>query len=354
MHAPDDRPAPPYRVLWLGHEPGLGRTETGLRFSGAEDGKADHPALGAIFTLHHSTDASAALGELSASFQREARYATIFIDTEMFPQLEPAQIARVIRCIDPDVEIAFVVAVEEGALSAPWPSVTKPVSWTEVIHTAEVLTSRWRFASPAPEERREAPGSPVASDSDSPGLEPTPMPSALRRAALHAIRLLALVCLVPLVIGWQSKRLEPEIFTGVILKATDLRERMPWAILGNDSYAQINSHWLTWYYDAFRTDLASGQFGIIQWDRKFTCTAFVSRFASSVQLEYFARTFYRAHSPDGIAIGEFWYRPIGSKLGHALVAAFTEKGLLYLDPQNGHFVVLTRQEIQTAYLRKFD
>ena len=65
--------------------------------------------------------------------------------------------------------------------------------------------------------------------------------------------------------------------------------------------------------DEFRTDLASGGYGIVQWEQKFNCTAFVSRYASSAQLRYFVRTFYRWHSPDGIAIGGILVSPGGIK-----------------------------------------
>lgn len=328
-------PSPPtYRVLWLGRDfPASEPAHTGIRF-----------------TLHRTIDASAALSEMSASFKREARYAVIFVDPETFGGLSHSEVVRVIHCLDPDIEIAFIGDPADDAPSNRWLALPRPVRWADVVRIASTLASRWRFADRGPH----APDPASAASHPLGRQQPRSRAHVIRRAGLTALRLMALLCFIPLLTGWRAERSEPAICTGTVLTAAGLRAQLPNAILGTDRYAEVNSHWLIWYYDEFRTDLASGGYGIVQWEQKFNCTAFVSRYASSAQLRYFVRTFYRWHSPDGIAIGEFWYRPAGSNVGHALVAAFTEKGLLYLDPQNGHFVTLTSDERLTAYLRKFD
>jgi hypothetical protein len=351
-----------YRVLVAGGLPVRAGSSDPFPLGKAPDGRGPTPSdpsagfsaavlTDAGFAVSTAADAGAVLAELKLAVQGDQRFSVLFVDTGVFPSLSRPEISRLIHSIEPAVEIAFLVGEEPADPTAEQPSLARPLSAGDVVEAALVLAHRWRmrnfpveFVAPAPaaeREKRPAPERPV------PRLR-----SGFR--ILPLFQVLAFLCIIPLVIGWRAGRGEPQIYTGTVLTAAQLRAQVPWAILGKDRYAQVNSEWLTWYYDEFRTELAGGRYGIVKWDQKFSCTSFASRYASSAQLRYFAQSFYADIPAGNIAVGEFWYRPHNSTEGHALVAAYTERGLVYMDPQNGHFVDLTRTELQSAYLRKFD
>ena len=355
-----------YRVLVVGGSPAQGGSSDPFPLGQGTETRGQvrfDPGAGfsaavlsdAGFSVSKAADAGTALGELKTAIESEFRFSVLFIDSVVFPALTRPEISRLVHSIDPGVEIAFLTHEENVVQLPEWPTLTKPLNPGKVLETALLLTSRWKLRHLAEETPVVRAVSVAAVPVEEAPLAEREVPRVRSGFNLMPVfQIMAFLCLIPLVIGWRAGRGEPQIYTGTVLTAAQLRSQVPWAILGKDHYAQVNSEWLTWYYDEFRTELAGGKYGIVHWDTKFSCTSFASRYASSAQLRYFAQSFYADIPAGNIAVGEFWYRPRGQTEGHALVAAYTERGLLYLDPQNGHFVDLTGTELQSAYLRKFD
>lgn len=147
---------------------------------------------------------------------------------------------------------------------------------------------------------------------------------------------------------------EPDIFTGKVITAAEVRTALPAATLGSRAYAEVNPAWLEWYYTKFRDDLSAGAYGIVKWDGSFKCTAFAGKFVNDAQMRFFAQSFHSSIAAQSVGLGEFWYQPTGAVDGHALVVALTPQGRRFFEPQTGKWVTLSATEINSAYLRKLN
>jgi hypothetical protein len=143
------------------------------------------------------------------------------------------------------------------------------------------------------------------------------------------------------------------MFTGRTISKEAVYLAVNGAQTGKSLYAEVNSAWLLWAYDDFRKELSSGQFGVAKWDNRSQCTLFASAFEVYCQKRYFAQAFHSSIPAEGIAVGTRWYMPTNTT-GHALNMVFTERGLLNFEPQTGLFVVLTSDQIDSSYMKKFD
>lgn len=147
------------------------------------------------------------------------------------------------------------------------------------------------------------------------------------------------------------------MFTGKVYSAQEIQTFFASPVtLGKQQYAQVSRAWVEWFYADFRATLSAGQFGIVHWDGRFTCTSFTTKFVGDAQMRYFAQSFHSSISAPSIAVGEFWYQPGGNwqAPGHALVVCVTENGREFFEPQTGKWVVLTPAEVQASRHRKFD
>lgn len=112
-------------------------------------------------------------------------------------------------------------------------------------------------------------------------------------------------------------------------------------------YAQVNSQWVQKYWSQWRD--ATFARGLIRWNDWFDCNKFADLFVIDAQLAYAKRGRKVAES---LAVGVLHYRPSmvwGATADHAIVVFLTEKGRIYMDPQNGEIMNLTDQEIKNTY-----
>lgn len=107
---------------------------------------------------------------------------------------------------------------------------------------------------------------------------------------------------------------------------------------GDDQYSIIKKDWLfSSFYPFFSAELE--RLGVVQWSKKFDCEDFARMFKILAQ----ACHLNSRGSTEGIAIGEIDYCK-GDGEYHCINAAFTEKGLVFLEPQTGKELFLSTKE----------
>lgn len=163
---------------------------------------------------------------------------------------------------------------------------------------------------------------------------------ALRRT--FGCGLLAVLSFAPL----GAKALLPT--TGRVLEVAMLHRELPLARIGGQSYAEVNSTWLRQFYDKYRTQLSG--LGIVKWDSRFDCRRFTGMFTELAQAEFYVEAFHSRLPANTLALGQVWYRPSGRETGHAVVVAFTERGRIFFDPQNGQEMQLSQAELASIYM----
>lgn len=130
----------------------------------------------------------------------------------------------------------------------------------------------------------------------------------------------------------------------------ELRSFLPFSApfyAADSSYAKPTLEWLlgdfwSWYWEC-RIRL-----GLLNWNRRNDCDNF-ARAYSQYAADCHALT--SGNDDEGLAVMEFWYkRDQGGK--HAIVAAVTDKGIVFIEPQNGKQITLTQQEIDSCYFAR--
>lgn len=135
------------------------------------------------------------------------------------------------------------------------------------------------------------------------------------------------------------------------MTSKDIRILLPvtaYFYAADENYAKPALAWLTdvfwnWFW-ADRTNK-----GLLKWDRRNDCDNFARAYAQSCE-DCHAIT--AGNTDEGLAVGQFYYhQDIGGV--HAIVAAVTENGLTFIEPQTGAVLKLTDKEISTAFLCLF-
>lgn len=157
--------------------------------------------------------------------------------------------------------------------------------------------------------------------------------------------------LVPSPLAAASGESAPAITTGRVYTLAQVREQIPSMFFGDDSYAEVNSVWLTSWYGEYREQLA--RVGVVKWDQRFDCNRFVEFYASLAQAYYYRLSFHDPRPARALALGPIWYVRERGRSRHALVQALTERGRVFFDPQTGREVQLTPTERSSAYLQVF-
>jgi hypothetical protein len=160
---------------------------------------------------------------------------------------------------------------------------------------------------------------------------------ALLISAMFCAALLSLCAMLQFGCSPSAKN-EPQIATGKVLSAAEIRAHVP-AWCGDETYAVLNEAWVQWHYAKFRSDLSAGAFGIVSWDAKFDCNRFAAKLAADAHVAFFQRTFHSFLPAKAPAIGFVWYYT-GAGSGHAEVIVWTEKGVRLLEPQTGNIRAL--------------
>jgi hypothetical protein len=178
----------------------------------------------------------------------------------------------------------------------------------------------------------------------------------LRARLLSCVVLpVALGCVVGLLLsGCAPKQDKTPIDNGQVIPSIMVRIQFPGELdsfAGDEWYSVVNSAWLKGYYERFRDDLFAKD--VVGWQERFDCNKFAAAYASGAQLEFYRDKWGTWAPGTALAIGEFWYTPAGGTTGHAIVTALTERGRIFIEPQSGREVTLTKAEIDSAYLVKF-
>jgi hypothetical protein len=145
-------------------------------------------------------------------------------------------------------------------------------------------------------------------------------------------------------------RQERALSTGAVTTAPNLPLS---GFKGDTAYATVQSTALPALYENFRDVL--GKQGLVKWDARFDCNHVAALYVALAQAKFTVAAWQSDTKAQTLALAEVWYVPATSdgKSGHAVVAALTERGLLFIEPQNGREIQLNAAERRTIYLCKW-
>jgi hypothetical protein len=158
---------------------------------------------------------------------------------------------------------------------------------------------------------------------------------------------LAVLCGLAFFFASCSKR-EQAMSTGAVVQAAALP--LP-GFKGDTAYAVVRSDALPALYQNFR-DVLNKQ-GLVKWDSRYDCNHFASLYIGLAQSSFTVAAWHSETNAQTLALAEVWYLPNGPPSGHAIVAAMTERGLVFIEPQTGQEIRLTLAQRQSAYLIKW-
>lgn len=121
---------------------------------------------------------------------------------------------------------------------------------------------------------------------------------------------------------------------------------------GDTNYAVVQASALPALFDNFASVLSKQ--GLVKWDTRYDCNHFAALYVSLSQARFTVAAWHSTTPAQTLALAEFWYVPAsaGGK-GHAIVAAQTDQGLLFIEPQTGRTITLSDAERRSAYLVKW-
>lgn len=152
-----------------------------------------------------------------------------------------------------------------------------------------------------------------------------PSPSSVLRGLV-----LGLAASVFLVAG--CSRQEHALTTGATVEARAL----PGTFHGDATYAIVRADALPALHENFAAVLSNQ--GLVQWDSRYDCNHFAALWVSLAQARYAAAAWHSDTKAQTLALAEVWFYSASG--GHAIVAAVTDRGLVYLEPQTGREITL--------------
>jgi hypothetical protein len=107
---------------------------------------------------------------------------------------------------------------------------------------------------------------------------------------------------------------------------------------GDSAYHLVKKDWIFQsLYPFFRAEME--RWGVVQWSKKFDCEDFARTFKVLAQ----ACHLKSRGQEDGIAIGEIDYTQESGEY-HCINVAFTDVGVVFMEPQSGKELKLTENE----------
>jgi hypothetical protein len=131
-----------------------------------------------------------------------------------------------------------------------------------------------------------------------------------------------------------------KITTGVSLLPIAVLSIQP-GITGSESYAEVQSSALPGFESDLQAELS--HLGVVGWQTRADCKEFARLYIAVAQARYANAAFYSFELPPELALAEVWYVKDNGK-DHAIVAAITEKGLTFVEPQTGDVIALSDAE----------
>jgi hypothetical protein len=148
-----------------------------------------------------------------------------------------------------------------------------------------------------------------------------------------------------------SKKKAVQSTTGRVIPAMEIYGLLGFnALLGDESYAEVDLDWLEQFGDDYASTLHAQ--GVVKWDSRFDCNHFATFYAALAQMRFYREQFQSRLAAQSLAVGEMWYRPTAST-GHAVIVAITKNGLTFIEPQTRQKVAITPEQFASRYLIKF-
>lgn len=139
--------------------------------------------------------------------------------------------------------------------------------------------------------------------------------------------------------------------TGDRIPCAAVERAFPRAVCGSDAYAVVNSAWLTEFQQRFERELF--RLGVVKYRETFDCNAFAGAYVALAGAAYYVHAWREAKPAEALALGVFWYRTGKGHGTHAIVAAITERGPVFIEPQTGELVTLNPEQILNPVLNVF-
>jgi hypothetical protein len=114
--------------------------------------------------------------------------------------------------------------------------------------------------------------------------------------------------------------------------------------VGDNNYNMPTKNWIKLEFSPFFMGILKNL--NLPYTSKFDCDDYSSLYRVLAQISH------RKSSGDaeGIAVAEIMYKPNWAKgLTHAINAAYTETGWIFIEPQGGQVIQLTEEEINSIY-----
>lgn len=139
--------------------------------------------------------------------------------------------------------------------------------------------------------------------------------------------------------------------SSINLRIELLRFPRAFTLLVDTDYACPTSGWFSVFYDWWKK--SRFDLGLTRWERINDCDNFARSFAQGAQ-DCYALTPVQPGEPrpEALAVGEFLYQQ-QSGTGHAINIAYTERGFVFIEPQTGQFLTLTKQEEESCFFVRF-
>jgi hypothetical protein len=150
--------------------------------------------------------------------------------------------------------------------------------------------------------------------------------------SIRALALTLVLCGLAILLFGCGQR-EKALSTGDVVPANAVTALLPgW--YGDTHYAIVRHSALTDIDGEFRRVLSRQ--GLVKWDGRFDCNRFASLWIALAHTRYAVAAWHSTSPAQALALAEVWHTtPDGA---HAIVAALTDKGLVFLEPQTGQIV----------------
>lgn len=118
-------------------------------------------------------------------------------------------------------------------------------------------------------------------------------------------------------------------------------------VLPDEKYQLVNEAALKNFYEYYKSDLFNK--GVTKWDSSFDCNRFALYYQALAQITYYRETFGKRVA-QSIAVGEVYYKSDKSGGGHAINMIITPTRILFVEPQTGEEIILTKKRKRVNFL----
>lgn len=119
-------------------------------------------------------------------------------------------------------------------------------------------------------------------------------------------------------------------------------------LMPDETYQLVNEMALQSFYKIYSKELFDKN--VVGWESNFDCNRFSQYYAALSQINYFKDNF-RSGRAQAIAIGEVYYKS-KTRGKHAINFAVTPNRIVFIEPQTGAQIDLTKDEIRSIFFIK--